>query len=284
AGASVAQPTDRANLRRRPTELYSVAPRRRALAPAPPVLPAVRDATSHTCGPRPRSWIAHRRGLVAVPRPGGTRLAEARTPGRNIMDTLIRVVCFLLSPLWIATADADSVVGGPLHGLTPDQLARFSAGRDAFVVEENVADGLGPVFNGTSCGACHSTPAVGGGSTLVETRFGTTTNGVFDPLANLGGSLIQTDGIGAPGTCTSDAEKVPPAPTTGAGRRTPSPLGLGLAAAVPDAPFLQIASREARLHPSTAGRAHIVTDVTTGALAVGKFGWKSQVPNLLAFS
>src|SRR5207245_1642531 len=36
--------------------------------------------------------------------------------------------------------------------------------------------------------------------------------------------------------------------------------------------------------PATAGRANIVTDVVTGRPAVGKFGWKSQVPNLMHFS
>src|SRR5262245_20645786 len=226
----------------------------------------------------------HRHALVAVTVPAARDLRRHARPGGNIMDTLIRLLCFLLSPFWLATAEAGSAVGDPLRGLTPDELARFSAGRDAFVVEESVTDGLGPVFNGTSCGACHSNPAVGGGSTLVETRFGTTTNGVFDPLANLGGSLIQTNGIGAQGTCTFVGEKVPPEATIVAGRRTTSLLGLGLVDAVPDATFLQLASREARFDPSTAGRAHVVTDVTTGALAVGKFGWKSQVPNLLAFS
>ena len=200
------------------------------------------------------------------------------------MGTLTRLVCLLLSPLWLATAEAGSSAGGPLRGLTPDELARFSAGRDAFVVEEGVGDGLGPVFNGTSCAACHSVPAIGGGSTLVETRFGTTTDGVFDPLANLGGSLIQTDGIGPQDNCTFVGEKVPPDATIVAGRRTTSLLGLGLVDAVPDATFLRLASREARLHPTTAGRAHVVRDVSTGALAVGKFGWKSQVPNLFVFS
>ena len=37
--------------------------------------------------------------------------------------------------------------GDPLPGLAPGQLARFHAGRAAFVAPEDVAGGLGPVFN-----------------------------------------------------------------------------------------------------------------------------------------
>src|SRR5262245_55974721 len=51
--------------------------------------------------------------------------------------------------------------GGSLPGLTAEQLARFDAGRDAFEEVETAADGLGPVFNDTSCVACHDGGATG---------------------------------------------------------------------------------------------------------------------------
>jgi CxxC motif-containing protein (DUF1111 family) len=53
---------------------------------------------------------------------------------------------------------------------------------------------------------------------------------------------------------------------------------------VPDFELLALAHQEARFHPATAGRPNIVTDVVTGRRAVGKFGWKGQVPTLLVFS
>jgi CxxC motif-containing protein (DUF1111 family) len=178
-------------------------------------------------------------------------------------------------------------LGDPLPGLTPAQLSRFAAGRDDFEEEEDVADGLGPVFNGTSCGGCHSAPAVGGGSTITETRFGRVTAGVFDPLTNLGGSLLQSQGIGtvtANGqTCTFNGEVVPPS-TIVAGRLTTPLFGLGLVDAVPDSTFLALADRQSRDTPGTAGRASVVTNVVTGQPAVGKFGWKAQVPTLFQFS
>ncbi len=84
--------------------------------------------------------------------------------------------------------------GDPLPKLTADLSARFLAGKATFTEVETVADGIGPVFNNVSCVACHSTPADGGGSTLVETRFGRMVNGQFDPMTEFGGSLIQTRG------------------------------------------------------------------------------------------
>src|SRR5437867_1855568 len=81
--------------------------------------------------------------------------------------------------------------GDSLPGLSTAQRQLFEDGKDAFSEVETPADGLGPVFNDVSCGSCHTTPVVGGGSARVVTRFGTSTNGVFDPLAQFGGSLIQ---------------------------------------------------------------------------------------------
>src|SRR5262245_15775756 len=174
--------------------------------------------------------------------------------------------------------------GDPLPWLSPDELQRFSDGRTAFEAVEGAADGLGPVFNGTSCAGCHDVGATGGGSELVETRFGTITGGVIDPLAGLGGSLIQSQGIGGQGGCTFVGETVPPEATIRAERRTTPLFGMGLVDAVPDEVFFALARLEARYSPDTAGRPNMVTDVVTGQQVVGKFGWKSQVPSLLQFA
>lgn len=135
--------------------------------------------------------------------------------------------------------------GDPMRGLSPDELQRFNEGQAVFEAIEEAAEGLGPVFNGTSCGGCHSIGATGGGSETLETRFGTAVNGVFDPLADLGGSLIQTDGIGAQGACTVVGEQVPAEATIVARRRTTPLFGLGLVDALPDATLIELASRQA---------------------------------------
>src|SRR5262249_50358243 len=77
--------------------------------------------------------------------------------------------------------------GDPLPGLTTTPQAAFAAGRAEFQDEDTAASGLGPIFNDVSCVACHSTPAPGGASAIMETRFGRLVNGQFDPLTALGG-------------------------------------------------------------------------------------------------
>src|SRR5689334_889350 len=54
--------------------------------------------------------------------------------------------------------------GGPIAGLTANQLQFFELGLDDFLEDEDVADGLGPRFNSTGCGSCHSQPDIGGTS------------------------------------------------------------------------------------------------------------------------
>src|SRR5215475_2246576 len=58
--------------------------------------------------------------------------------------------------------------GGPLKGLTADEMAFFQDGRSRFAEIESVTggqnNGLGPRFNSNQCLSCHSQPADGGSS------------------------------------------------------------------------------------------------------------------------
>jgi CxxC motif-containing protein (DUF1111 family) len=54
--------------------------------------------------------------------------------------------------------------GGPLPGLSQNELNFFKAATDVFNEVETVAQGLGPRFNLDSCGGCHIQPAAGGSS------------------------------------------------------------------------------------------------------------------------
>jgi CxxC motif-containing protein (DUF1111 family) len=179
---------------------------------------------------------------------------------------------------------ATTMPGDPLPGLTAAELELFNAGKEEFGNVEGVADGLGPVFNDVSCGACHNVPALGGGATRLVTRFGTLTNGVFDPLANLGGSLIQVNGIGAAGGCNFVGETVPPDANVTAGRRTTPLFGLGLVDAIPDSELHYIENYEASYFPNTAGHPAVVPNIAAGSNTLGKFGWKLQNPTLHQFS
>ena len=174
--------------------------------------------------------------------------------------------------------------GDPLPGLAQGDRDRFAAGKEDFEEEETAEEGLGPVFNETSCARCHTDPAVGGGSAILETRFGArTAGGKFDPLTQYGGSLIQANGIGAAGDCNFVAETVPPAANLVSQRRTTPLFGLGLVDAVPESTFVYVARLEAALFPDEAGRVARVHDIARNSDAVGRFGWKAQVPTLHQF-
>src|SRR5688572_15906810 len=68
---------------------------------------------------------------------------------------------------------ASAEAGQALPGLTRSQIDRFEKGREEFLRVRRVDTGLGPVFNGQLCFSCHNLPAMGGGNSRLETRFGT---------------------------------------------------------------------------------------------------------------
>src|SRR5438105_14119266 len=136
--------------------------------------------------------------------------------------------------------------GDPLPGLTPEQQTAFQDGKTAFVTVEDATAGLGPIFNENSCVACHvgpagaaATGAVGGTTERLETRFGKSVYGVFDPLSNQCGSLLHDHPIGAAAqylvnptpyclTFVFTPDSVPAAANVVARLRTPPRSGLGL--------------------------------------------------------
>jgi CxxC motif-containing protein (DUF1111 family) len=190
------------------------------------------------------------------------------------MKTAVLISLFVL----LVSGGAIAGIGDPFPGLTPDQQAAFDDGKDAFQEVERPRDGLGPIFNGTSCAQCHFNSAVGGDSNIVETRFGTTDKNKFDALGDLGGSLIQSQGIGRVGGCmfTFVGEVVPPEATIVTGRKTTPLFGLGLVDAVPDSTFENLTKN--------GGKVNQVLDPVSGTRKIGKFGWKAQVSSLFVFS
>jgi CxxC motif-containing protein (DUF1111 family) len=195
-------------------------------------------------------------------------------PSRALV-VFVLSVGLLGSSLGRAAAD----FGDALPELTPADQQAFEDGLEEFTEEETVEEGLGPVFNDVSCAACHRSPAVGGDSPVVETRFGTRDKKQFDPLISGGGSLLQTDGTGVNGCPTG--ETLPPNTTIVAGRKTTPLFGAGLIEAIPDDQLRQLADRQ----PSVIkGRAHQVREAFSPQTRVGRFGHKAQVATLLQFS
>ena len=168
--------------------------------------------------------------------------------------------------------------GKPISNISDALIERFELGKLAFNEELSIEGGLGPIFNKSSCGNCHNNPVGGPGSQTV-TRFGHLgKKGGFDPLAELGGSLLQAEAI-------SDecAEVIPAGVNVTSLRVTNGALAYGLVEAISDEDLL--ANRDAQPEAQR-GEAHMVSNFEdpTDELHVGRFGWKAQVASVLTFS
>jgi CxxC motif-containing protein (DUF1111 family) len=102
-------------------------------------------------------------------------------------------------------------------------------------------------------------------------------NGQFDPLTELGGSLLQQFAIDP-----AFQEVIPPEANVVAERQTTPLFGLGLIEAIPDETILRNAGTPKP--DGVTGRASIILDVASGQQRVGRFGWKAQQATLLAFA
>lgn len=169
-------------------------------------------------------------------------------------------------------------IGDPLPGLAAAERVLFDAGKVEFTRILGVADGLGPIFNDSSCSTCHSNPRAGGAGSKRVTRFGKAGT-PFDPLANLGGSLLQISA-----TLPNCVETVPPQADVEIQRVTPSTAGAGLVEAIRGG---DIRAREFAPPSGVSGRAHMVRSFEKrgqAKLDVGRFGWKAQLASILSFS
>ncbi|MEM7263295.1 MAG: hypothetical protein AAF488_15005, partial [Planctomycetota bacterium] len=57
-------------------------------------------------------------------------------------------------------------LGGPIEGLTEAEMISYNNGREVMKKRFAPSEGLGPLYNTTSCEACHSTPTIGGSSPM----------------------------------------------------------------------------------------------------------------------
>jgi CxxC motif-containing protein (DUF1111 family) len=194
-----------------------------------------------------------------------------------------------------ATTSVAPLLGDMLPGVqaTPGLLAEA---RTAFNTFEDIDDGLGPIFNAQACGQCHSNGAIGGAGEQIERRFGRFDNGVFNPLANEGGSLRQLFTVGSFTALNGQSCNVPlerePADATvhNVGRLTTPTFGLGLVDSMPDSFFDGLVAAEPAAQRGTVNRGQIVlpnpgdSGQAIGTTRVTRFGWKAGVPSMIQFS
>ena len=169
--------------------------------------------------------------------------------------------------------------GDPLPGITPTEFESFRLGLDDFVEIEQPGEGLGPLFNGAGCAACHNVPVIGGITPMTEMRAGhRDADGKFHVVGFT--TLFQMFSIP-----DHRCQAVMPPEVNVIARRMPIPLfGSGLVEAVPDETLLALEDPFDRDRDGISGRAAIVTDVATRQRRVGRFGWKAQIATLLTFA
>lgn len=156
------------------------------------------------------------------------------------------------------------------------QLGRsFNDDRFLFEEIERIADGLGPTFNGRSCGECHENVVTGGASQIAEHRTGRMSGQIF--FESLGGSLIQSRG-----THPEVIEHVAFEDDVSTFRISTNTLGSGFVESITNETLLAIRDAQPAEIRGTAVMVPILE--ADSAARVGRFGWKSQHASLESFA
>lgn len=151
-----------------------------------------------------------------------------------ILLTLISALAFSCSNFEPEPIADDSILDGPLDGLTYEQNRRFLAGDAAFNDEVFTSGtGLGPAFVATSCVACHAGDGRGTPFTTL-TRFGQVDE-TGNNFLHLGGPQLQNRAL--PGYLPEQL----PAGATFARFTPPANTGLGFLELVSDGDILSMA-------------------------------------------
>jgi hypothetical protein len=198
--------------------------------------------------------------------------------------------------------------GGPLPGLSQNELNFFNAAKNVFNEVETVPTGLGPGFNLNSCAGCHAQPSVGGSSPAAnpqvrvataqgaintlppfvtatgpvrEARFvsnpdGTPDGGVHDLFVITGrndapGCNIQQPNFAAALAANNVIFRIP----------TPT-FGLGLVEAVPDSGLEAALAANSQQKQSLGISGSFNRSANDGTIT--RFGWKAQNKSLLIFA
>jgi CxxC motif-containing protein (DUF1111 family) len=176
--------------------------------------------------------------------------------------------------------------------------ATHEADQEAFDDVEEVADGLGPLYNAQSCRECHQNPASGGSSQVAELRVGhlgpdRRFRNPAIPIARgaeiISGRSLVNDRAICPSAAFPDTEiqeRVPQTENIRTTRISLNLLGDGFVEAVADQTLIDLAREQCRKsYGKICGQVlHVPIVEAPGQTGVGRFGWKNQHASLLSFS
>jgi len=157
--------------------------------------------------------------------------------------------------------------------------ADFDAAKATFEERDEIADGLGPVYNAQACSECHQSPVTGAISQVSELRAGHL-DGAGNFVDAPGGSLINDRAVDA-----SIQERVPGAENIRTFRMSTNTLGDGFVEAIDSNTLANIASSQPGTGLGIAGQfIQVPVLESPGSIRGGRFGWKNQNSSLLSFS
>jgi CxxC motif-containing protein (DUF1111 family) len=212
------------------------------------------------------------------------------------------------------SADAFSL---PAPNLSGKHLAVHEVGDVQFEVEFEPDNGLGPVFDNVSCEDCHEGDGRGrppaGGEQFASFLFrgsvpGFGAHGGPNPIPGFGtqiqlraipgltpeasAAIAYTDSTGTFADGSQFTLRVPhytligsytalPSGVLFSPRSAPAVFGLGLLEAVSEGEVRAMADPRDRNHDGVSGRPNFVWDAIKQRIALGRFGWKANTPNLV---
>ncbi len=210
--------------------------------------------------------------------------------------TLVWLSCLATSACGAPPVEAPSGFDGISNGFV-DQTTHEKDRAD-FDEAEDIAAGLGPLYNAQACRECHQDPISGGGSQITELRVGHLgKTGQFEnaeiPIARgqeviRDRTLVNDRAICPNGQFPASEihERTPQRETIRTQRMSLPLLGDGFVEAVMDQTLVELAKRQCRASGGAICGQIIRVPVleAPGETAVGRFGWKNQHASLLSFS
>jgi CxxC motif-containing protein (DUF1111 family) len=195
--------------------------------------------------------------------------------------------------------------GSALPGLTGSENQMFLTGRTAFNEVEQVANGLGPRYNLDSCGGCHSQPATGGSSPVLNPQIAAATragaNNKIPPFITANGPVRvvrfrqsqtrQRDGgvhslFVISGRNDAPGCRITQEDFSNVGNltfRIPTPVfGAGLIEAIPEAAILANLAANGPIKQQLGIRGKVNRNGNDGTIT--RFGWKAQNKSLMVFT
>jgi CxxC motif-containing protein (DUF1111 family) len=200
-----------------------------------------------------------------------------------LAGTVVSIIaCQKLLPK--APAD-DSLLDGPVTGLSPEESIIFLRGDVAFNNEVfNRETGLGSLFVATSCGSCHAGDGKGHPFTTL-TRFGQPDTLSGNQFLHMGGPQLQHRSV--PGF----VPELIPAGATFSKFTPPANTGLGFIDAIPDAAILALADPNDANGDGISGRPNWIhaplyvslrpNSISVNGKYIGRFGKKAATYDLL---